>query len=309
MIKLLTFLLTLIITLNANDIQKAQKLEELGKYKEANLLYKKLLKTDSITNKQLEFFQEKIDKSDDEETNSTIKQVLTSSFDMYAYRDNYFLPISYTNTNDKSRKNLEAKLQFSFKKPISYNYFRLNETINFAYTQTSYWQIYEKSAPFRETNYKPEVFILFPYYKLKHTALKAYKLGLMHESNGRDGIYSRSWNKAYIEAYFQYKELFLSPVIWYRIPEKDDDNSDLLDYYGYGEFNVSYVYKSNIYKLKLRNNLKFNKHNKGYIEISHSFALNKNTFAFIQMSSGYAESLIDYDKEINRISIGISLSR
>lgn len=82
------------MSLNANDLQKAEQLEEAGKYKEANTLYKRLLKTDSITNRQLEFIRKKVEKSDDEETNLTIKQVLTSSFDMHAYKDNYFLPLS-----------------------------------------------------------------------------------------------------------------------------------------------------------------------------------------------------------------------
>lgn len=295
--------------LQANEIKEAEELEKTGKYKEANLLYKKLLKKDSSENKLIDFFEKRIDKSDDKETNLSIKQVLTSSFGMYAYKDNYFLPFSYSNTNKDGRKNLEAKFQFSFKKEISYNYFSLNESINVAYTQKSYWQIYKDSSPFRESNYQPEIFIIFPYYKLDYTSLKAYKISFMHESNGRDGLNSRSWNKIYLETYFQYKEFFISPKIWYRIPEKDDDNSDLLDYYGYLELNIFHAYKSNILKLKLRNNLKFNKNNKGFIELSNSFALNKKAFVFFQISSGYVDSLIDYDKEINRISFGISLSR
>ena len=73
--------------------------------------------------------------------------------------------------------------------------------------------------------------------------------------------------------------------------------------------NFSYVYRHNILKLKLRNNFKLNKENKGLIQIDYSFAFRKNAFAYVQLSSGYGESLIDYDKEINRISVGISLSR
>ncbi len=61
----------------------------------------------------------------------------------------------------------------------------------------------------------------------------------------------------------------------------------------------------------MRNNLRFNTHNKGFAQANWVFPLPqaKNTFGFIQLSSGYGDSLIDYDQEINRISFGISLSR
>ena len=304
----LLFLSSLLFA-NNDVLREAQELEKQGKYKEANILYKKLLQKDSITNKQVQFFNENIDKSEDEETNQSIEQVITSSFDIYPYKDNYFLPFSYDLKNKKDRENMEAKFQISFKKPISYNFFSLNEAINLAYTQTSFWQIYKESAPFRETNYKPELYILFPYKNLDHTSLKAYKLSLMHESNGREGEQSRSWNKIYAEAYFQVGDMFIKPQVWYRIPDSKDDNPDLYKYYGYGEMNFSYVYRHNILKLKLRNNFKLNKENKGLIQIDYSFAFRKNAFAYVQLSSGYGESLIDYDKEINRISVGISLSR
>ena len=307
--KTLYYILICLTVLNADTLDDAKELEKEGKYKEANSLYKTLLKEDRITNKQVDYFEQKIDKSNDKETNFTIKQIINSNFEIYPYKDNYFLPFTYDFKKKDGRKKAEAKFQISFKKPITYNLFSLNETINIAYTQTSYWQIYKQSAPFRETNYKPEIYILFPYSKLNHTLLKAYKISLMHESNGRDNESSRSWNRIYIEGLFQISNVFLSSKVWARIPDKKDDNPNLYKYYGYGEIEISHIYRDNIYKLKLRNNLKFSKDNKGFIEFSYSFAVKKNYFAYMQISSGYAESLIDYDKEINRISIGISLSR
>jgi len=298
-----------LIFANNNVLKEAQELEKQGKYKEANALYKKLLQKDSITNKQVTFFKENIDKSKDKETNLSMQQMLTSSFDIYPYKANYFLPFSYDLKDKNDRENAEAKFQISFKKPISYDFFSLNESINLAYTQTSFWQIYKDSSPFRETNYKPEIYALFPYKNLDHTALKAYKLSLMHESNGQGGNKSRSWNKLYLEGFFQVDNIFIMPQLWYRIPDSKDDNPDLYKYYGYGELNLAYVYKQNLLKVKLRNNFNFSKENKGLVQIDYSFAFRKNAFAYVQLSSGYGESLIDYDKEINRISFGISLSR
>jgi len=307
--KILCLFFLLFVSLFANSLKDALALEKEGKYKEANILYKRLLKKDELSNKQLEFFKQNIDKNKDEETNISMQQILTSSFDIYPYKDNYFLPFTYDFKKREKREQTEAKFQISFKKPLSYDFFSLNETLNLAYTQTSFWQIYKDSSPFRESNYKPEIYALFPYKNLDHTSLKAYKLALMHESNGRAGDKSRSWNKLYLEGFFQVDSLFIKPQIWYRIPDKEDDNPDLYKYYGYGEINIDYIYKQNIFKLKLRNNLKLNKNNKGLVQLNYSFAFRKNAFAYVQLSSGYGESLIDYDKEINRLSFGISLSR
>ena len=72
-----------------------------------------------------------------------------------------------------------------------------------------------------------------------------------------------------------------------------------------------YPYKSHTFKLLFRNNLRFNDQNKGYTQFDWTFPFfgSSKTFGYIQASTGYGDSLIDYDKEINRISFGISLSR
>jgi len=79
---------------------------------------------------------------------------------------------------------------------------------------------------------------------------------------------------------------------------------------GYGDVKFFYAYKDHTFKALIRNNLNFSD-NKGYGEFNWSFPFTKrkNTFGYVQLSSGYGDSLIDYNKEVNRISFGISLSR
>ena len=60
--------------------------------------------------------------------------------------------------------------------------------------------------------------------------------------NGKDKELSRSWNRLYLEGNFQYSELFIIPKIWYRIPEQDDNNPNIEDYYGYGDLTFVYFY-------------------------------------------------------------------
>lgn len=302
-----------------HEYKKAmQTYKEIATYKLPSTnkkLEQKLLKTKEDNTLELsrreEFINTIIDPIEDKESYETTKQLITSSFDIYPYKANYFLPLSYDTKKRDDREQMEAKFQISFKKPLSYNLFGLNESINFAYTQTSWWQVYADSGPFRETNYQPEFFLAIPY--KKNSSLKAYKLAFLHESNGQGGDISRSWNRIYAEAFFQYDSLFIIPKVWYRIPEKaeDDDNSDINHYLGYGDLSFLYTYKKNTFKLKMRNNLNFSR-NKGAGEFEYAFPLSskkQSAFGFIQLFSGYGESLIDYNKYTNKISIGFAISR
>ncbi len=301
---------------------KAQKLEASGNYKEAMYIYKNITSKqrdinrvyiDEDKQKEIQVISEVIDTIDDKETTRTLQQMLSSTFDIYPHHENFLFPFSYDMKNKEDRNQLEAKFQLSIKKPIAHDFFGFNETINFGYTHTSLWQLYEDSSPFRETNYKPEIFVTVPYGKRDKTALKGFTFGFLHESNGQPEETSRSWNRLYLESYFQTGNLFIIPKIWYRIPENenDDDNPDIEDYMGYGDLTLVYPYKSHTFKLLLRDNLKLDDDNKGYAQFDWTFPLfnSKNTFGYLQLSSGYGDSLIDYDKEINRISFGISLSR
>lgn len=319
----LIFIKTFLFSQDINSLYKqAQDYENEKKYKEAMLIYKEIVNLEQKRDKifvdkdkkqELEDASLVLDTIEDKKTLETIEQMISSSFDLYPYEDNYFLPFSYISNKQKNRQNLEAKFQLSVKKPIAYNIFGLKENINFAYTQTSWWQIYAHSSPFRESNFKPEIFVTIPYGLKDKTSIKRLKFGLLHESNGQSEPESRSWNRLYAQSSFQISNLFITPRIWYKIPEseKDDDNPDIEDYLGYGDLNLLFPYKTHTFKLLLRNNLKFDEQNRGFFALDWSFPLlnSKNSFAFIQLSNGYGDSLIDYNKEISRISFGISLSR
>lgn len=308
---------------NINKLyEKALEFEKEKDYKNAMLLYKKIAQEEKSINqifvdedkeKEIKVVSNIIDTITDKETEQTLIQMLSSSFNLYPYYENYLLPFSYVSNIKDGRKKVETKFQLSVKKPIAHNLLGLNESLYFGYTQTSWWQLYAPSSPFRETNYKPEVFVMIPYGKRDHTSLKALKFGLLHESNGQDALKSRSWNRLYAESYFQISNLFFNPRIWYRIPENknEDDNPDLEKYMGYGDLNFILPYKSHNFKLTLRNNLSLGAPNRGFSELSWTFPLlnSKNSFGYLQLSNGYGDSLIDYNKEISRFSFGISLSR
>lgn len=313
----------------ANDsllFEEAKKLEEQKEYKKAMLIYKKLAEKnpyiisddlDSNTNlkeHKQDIFDSSISKTDDKETNKSIEQIITKDFGIFPYKKNYFLPATYTFKEIKGRKNFETAFQISLEKPVINNFLGFNETLSLGYTQRSFWQTALDSAPFRETNYEPEVFLQVPL--TNFDSLKLYKIGFLHTSNGRNEEKSRSLNRIYLQAFFQFDKLFISPKIWYRIPEseKTDDNKDFYKYYGYADINFLYAYKHHTFELMLRNNLRLSRENKGALEFNWSFPLpeflsSKNTYGLFQVFHGYGQSLIDYDREITNIGLGIAFSR
>ncbi len=316
----------------SNLYKKANDFENQGLYKEAMIIYKQIatskikednkyiinkskyedkeIKVDSISTMKKNFYNDQIDKTNDKESDKSLEQIISSDFNIYPYKKNYLLPVTYDFKEHDNRKQFETAFQLSAEKPIAYNFFGFNESISAAYTQKSFWQTSKNSSPFRETNYEPEIFIQFPYKNDMY--LKGYKIALNHQSNGRDNELSRSWNRVYLEGYFQALNLFVIPRVWYRIPDAQDDNPDIEDFYGHGELSFMYVYKKHIFETMLRNNLEFN--NKGAAELNWTFPLPKifdstNSYGLIQIFSGYGNSLIDYDREIHKIGFGIAFSR
>lgn len=264
------------------------------------------------------------DKVDAAETREIVEAAnVLRPFTLMAHRQNYILLAAHNfqgyskeefsdafGGEDFSFKNTESQFQLSFKAPLAVNLFDRNIDIFAAYTARSFWQVYQKdiSSPFRETNHQPEVWLEF------HPQLKFYgfrstvtSLGVTHQSNGRSSYLSRSWNSVFADLAFQNGNFLMSVRPWVRIPESidNDDNPDLTDYLGHGELRFAYKYKDNVFSLMSRNNLESG-FSRGAVEVGWSFPIPSYPYlkGYLQYFSGYGESLIDYDKYVNRIGIG-----
>ncbi|WP_103611792.1 phospholipase A [Campylobacter concisus] len=311
-ILLLSFSLTFLMASRTDDFKRAQELEQSGDIKAAMQIYKELAKSslgeqEVVQNvqanepapndaklKQADLLRDKSDKN------------LQNALGIELYKFNYLLPVAYAKTiPDDGRKSVETKFQISLAKPLFYDVFGLRESLVAAYTQTSWWQITKTSAPFRETNYQPEIFLNFasPKY-LEKIGVKNLKFGLLHESNGRDGTNSRSWNRAYVQSDFVYGNFSVSPRVWSVIGEKND-NKEILNYIGHGDLRLSYKLNDQIFSLMLRNNLHFDKTNKGAAELSYMFPIfSTGVYGYLQYFTGYGESLIDYDRHTDKVGLG-----
>lgn len=326
---IIAFLPVFLFATNVEDkeaYQKALEFEKQGNIQEAMKWYKKAAASSLHVSENIKtpkplltFGKNSIDEYDDDTTNASLEQIIFGNFDVKPYKANYLLPYTYDFIKRSDRKQSETMFQISFKKPLAKNILGMQETLYLGYTQTSWWQTFEESLPFRETNYQPELFIEFPYLH-EHTALKAYKIGLLHESNGQGGEYSRSWNRIYLEGIFQYKGIFIMPRVWHRFHERDkrdindangDDNPYMYNYLGYGDLKISFPYKQTFLNILLRNNLKFDNGNKGAIRVDWTFPIPwiEDMYGYLYYFNGYGESLIDYDKRMEKLGIGFSITR
>ncbi|QYJ86849.1 phospholipase A [Shewanella mesophila] len=271
--------------------------------------------------------------SSDSLLNERIKDELATAelpFVITPHKVNYILPVTYNSTpNEDPFKEeiertssevdkVEAKFQISFKFPLMYNVFGDNGHLFFAYTNQSYWQVYNKevSSPFRETNHEPEIFMMFNNdWKIGSLTNSLWGFGAVHQSNGQSGDLSRSWNRIYGTMVFDDGPLALAAKVWWRIPEDEkesptsprgDDNPDILDYMGNFEIHAIYGIDEHRFSLLVRNNLE--KPNYGAIEATWSYPIMGTLRFYAQYFNGYGESLIDYNAHTNRIGIGVSIN-
>jgi len=254
------------------------------------------------------------------------KAIFSFSGSFVGHRPMYILPFSYMkNANreptnprlgatdyDYGIDNQEAKYQISFKVPLLTGWLDDRTTLWFGYTQKSFWQVYntDNSAPFRETNYEPEVFVRYETnYDLGPGRLNGVTLGFNHESNGQSEPRSRSWNRIVGSAAYSYDRWLFILQPWYRLPEDDseDDNEDIERYLGYANYMAIYKWSEDrTLSLKLMNNLRSD--NKTSVELGYSFPMGDTIKGYVHYYNGYGESLIDYNERIQRIGIGIMLN-
>jgi len=206
--------------------------------------------------------------------------------------------------------NIELKFQLSFKTKVLQNLLWNHADLWIAYTQKSFWQIYNPklSRPFREINYEPEVILNFPV-NFKFFGFKTRMVGIAfnHLSNGKSDPFSRSLNRFILHAGFERKNWTVYLRSWYGMSDYGEDNPDISDYMGRGDLNIIYEKNGNVFSFIGAYNLNLNSNPRGSSEFSWSYPIKNNLKGFLQISHGYGESLIDYNHLQTTVGIGVSL--
>lgn len=236
------------------------------------------------------------------------------------YRPNYVLLANYsTSTNtapyDDEKANalraqhVELTYQLSFKMKLLEAIQDTPIDLWFGYTQESFWQAYNRkeSSPFRETNYQPEFIGTLPINKrLAGIDFRYLNLGWVHQSNGQSDTQSRSWNRLYTELGVDHGNLAAQMRLWKRTDTsaKDNDNLDIIDFMGHGDLNMSYRQGGHEVSILARRNFSTDH---GAVRLGWAFPVATNLKGYLQLFSGYGESLIDYNYAQKSLGAGFRI--
>lgn len=221
------------------------------------------------------------------------------------YRDNYFALGTALNTKP-TEFNSDVKFQISFRQRLTKSVLPLHSHLFLSYSQKAMWNIFEESLPFHDLNFNPAIGLSkLIFYKDKLVG-KASVI-LEHESNGRDGEASRSWNKVtFSGAAYVLPDLMVHAKVWIPIID-GQNNKDILKYSGIFQFGGQYISPNKRWVIdatfiKRKSwNLSFN----SIVNVGFRIRKKDNQFIMLHFYDGYGENLLDYNKYHCRLRIGL----
>jgi phospholipase A1 len=238
-------------------------------------------------------------------------------FNFRPHRPSYLLLANYsTSSNDTpfdeftpggiKSKHVELTYQISFKMKMIEQLLSTPVDLWFGYTQNSFWQAYNRAAssPFRETNYQPELMLTTPLaLDLGILDVRYLTLALNHQSNGQTSTLSRSWNRIYAEVGAEKGKFGVSFRLWKRLDNarSDNDNIDITDYMGHGDVRATYRFDGHELSLLARRNISTGH---GALQAGWAFPVVANLNGYVQVFSGYGQSLIDYNYSQKSVGAG-----
>lgn len=219
------------------------------------------------------------------------------------FKDNYFIggiPIGYKPTSTNS----DVKFQLSISQRLTKSKLPFDTYLFIQYTQKAFWNVFQKSLPMRDLNFNPGIGLGHLIIRNNKYIGKAF-LMLEHESNGKDSISSRSWNKVTFATALNFSKNWETQFkTW--IPIVDGKyNKDLLKYAGIFQIAANYRtdnrrFNCGVILTKRKTWTSFNTQ----IELSYKFNNNENQYFFLQYYNGYAENLLEYNKYKSMLRIG-----
>lgn len=253
------------------------------------------------------------------------------TFNYTSYRPNVFMPLHSmasvnrrpssptrgTANNLPRYQNGEAKIQISLRSKVWENALLPGADLWLAYTQQSMWQLWnhDQSAPFRSTDYQPEVIYVVPTPASWQSLPLGWKwrmtqAGLVHQSNGQPDPLSRSWNRVYAVAGLERQNLIFNLRLEHRLKTDSavgDDNPDIQHYLKQTEMQLVWTPGRSTAAVAWRPSFS----GKGSVQLDYSYPVFQDRPDglrwYAQLFQGYGETLLDYNFKQTSLSLGVSI--
>ena len=221
------------------------------------------------------------------------------------YKDTYFIVGSKVPAIPNAY-NSDVKFQISFAIRLTKNVLPWNTFLFLSYTQKTFWNVFQESLPMGDINFNPALGWSKPFFNQDRYVGKL-TLMVEHESNGRDGDESRSWNRVSLSGMAMIDEwLMVHAKIWVPIIDSGN-NKDITKYCGIYQSGVVVTTPNKRFTFgftwvkRAGFNLNFNT----IVEASWNVHKKTNLNLFAQYYNGYGENLLYYNQFRSMLRIGL----
>lgn len=221
------------------------------------------------------------------------------------YRDNFFL-VGTTLGKKPTAYNSDVKFQISIAQKLTRSTLPWNTYLYLFYTQRVFWDVFRRSMPMHDFIFNPGIGLTKPLFSKDRFIGKA-SLVIEHESNGRDGVESRSWNRISLSASVQIDEwIMVHGKAWIPIVD-GENNRDILNYTGLYQngVEISTPNKKFAWDIMFTKRKGWNFNFNTTIGFQWRMWNKANQYFYIQYYNGYGENLLDYNIFKSMIRIGL----
>lgn len=221
------------------------------------------------------------------------------------YKDNYFIFGTSVN-HTPTKTNTDIKFQISIQQRLTRSTLPFGTYLYLFYSQKCWWNVLENSMPMVDLNFNPGIGLTKPLF-VKNRYVGKVTLMAEHESNGRDGLASRSWNKISLAASIMIDpQVTVHGKVWIPIVD-GQNNRDILDYSGIYQVGTEFTSRNRRFTASVvlvkRRGWKLNYNT--IIELGYRIFRRDNQFLFLQFYNGYGECMLDYNQFRSRVRVGI----
>lgn len=221
------------------------------------------------------------------------------------YKDTYFTAGTALGPKPTAH-NSDVKFQISVSQRLTKSVLPFHSYLFLFYSQKVLWNVFENSLPMHDLNFNPGIGVS-KLIIVKNRLIGKATVLLEHESNGRDKLASRSWNKISFSG-----SVYLDPNLMvhakYWIPIIDgENNKDILRYSGIYQMGLQALSNDQrwVMSLTLVKRKGWNLNYNTIIDVGWRIHKNANQYLFLHYYNGYGECLLDYNKFHSRLRVGL----